>query len=46
MAVDFDIEYVKWNSIRHEDTLSRLLIYKESKDKTEEEFEDAFLHSV
>ena len=34
MAFDFDIEYVKGNSIPHVDTLSRLQFYKESKDKT------------
>lgn len=45
MAFDFDIEYVKWNSIPHVDALSRLRFYKESKDKTEE-FEDASLHWV
>ena len=44
MAFDFDIEYVKGNSIPHVDALSRLRFYKESKDKTEEEFEDTFLH--
>ena len=46
MAFDFDIEYVKENSIPHVDALSRLLFYKESKDKTEEEFKDTFLHWV
>ena len=46
MAFDFDIEYVKGNSIPHVDALSRLRFYKESKDKTEEEFEDTFLHWV
>ena len=46
MAFDFNIEYVKGNSIPHVDTLSRLWFYKESKDKTEEEFEDTFLHWV
>ena len=45
MAFDFDIEYVKENSIPHEDALSRLRFYKESKDKIEE-FEDTFLHWV
>ena len=45
MAFDFDIEYVKGNSIPHVDALSRLRFYKESKDKTEE-FEDSFLHWV
>ncbi len=34
MAFDFDIEYVKGNSIPHVDALSRLRFYKESKDKT------------
>ena len=43
MAFDFDIEYVKGNSIPHVDALSRLRFYKESTDKTEEEFEDTFL---
>ena len=42
MGFDFDIEYVKGNSILHVDALSRLRFYKESKDKTEEEFEDTF----
>ena len=37
MVFDFDIE-------SHVDALSRLRFYKESKDKTEEEFEDTFLH--
>ena len=46
MAFDFDIEYVKGNPIPHVDALSRLWFYKESKDKTEEEFEDTFLHLV
>ena len=45
MAFDFDIEYVKGNSISHVDALSRLWFYKESKDKTEES-EDTFLHWV
>ena len=45
MTFDFDIEYVKGNSIPHVDPLSRLEFYKESKDKTEE-FEDTFLHWV
>ena len=44
MAFNFDIEYVKGNSIPHVDALSRLRFNKESKDKTEEEFEDTFLH--
>ena len=46
MAFDFDIEYFKGNSIPHLDALSRLRFYKESKDKTEEELEDTFLHWV
>ena len=46
MAFDLDIEYVKGNSIPHVDALSRLRFYKESKDKTEEEFEDTFLHWI
>ena len=46
MAFDFDIEYVKGNSFPHVDALSRLQFYKESKVKTEEEFEDTFLHWV
>ena len=33
MALDFDIEYVKGNSIPHVDALSRLRFYKESEDK-------------
>ena len=45
MTFDFDIEYVKENSIPHVDALSRLQFYKVSKDKTEE-FEDTFLHWV
>ena len=45
MAFEFDIEYIKGNSIPHVDALSRLQFYKESKDKTEE-FEDTFLHWV
>ena len=44
MAFDFNIEYVKGNSIPHIDALSRLRFYKESKDKTVEEFEDTFLN--
>ena len=36
----------KENSISHVDALSRLRFYKKSKYKTEEEFEDAFLHWV
>ena len=36
MAFDFDIEYIKENLIPHENALSRLRFYKESKDKTEE----------
>ena len=46
MAFDFDIEYVKGSSIPHVDALSRLRFNKESKDKSEEEFEDTFLHWV
>ena len=46
MAFDFDIEYVKGNSIQRVDALSRLQFYKESKDKTGEEFEDTFLHWI
>ena len=42
MVFEFDIEYVKGNSIPQVDALSRLQFYKESKDKTEEEFEDTF----
>ena len=45
IAFDFDIKYVKGNSIIYVDALSRLRFYKESKDKTEE-FEDTFLHRV
>ena len=45
MAFDFNIEYVKENSIPHVDALSRLRFYKESKNKTEE-FADTFLHWV
>ena len=45
MAFDFDVEYVKGNSILHVDAISRLRFYKESKDKTEE-FEYTFLHWV
>ena len=33
MAFDFDIKYVKENSILHVDALSRLQYYKESKEK-------------
>ena len=36
----------KENSIPHVDALSRLRFYKESKDKTEQEFEVTFLHWV
>ena len=32
--------------IPHKDALPRLRFYKESKDKTEEKFEDTFLHWV
>ena len=39
MAFDFDLKYVKGNSILHVDELSRLRFYKESKDNT-------FLHWV
>ena len=46
MIFDFDIKYVKGNSIPHIDVLSRLWFYKGSKDKAEEEFEDTFLHWV
>ena len=46
MAFDFEIENVNGNSIPHIDALSRLRFYKESKDKTEEEFKDTFLHWV
>ena len=45
MAFDFDIEYVKGNSIPHVEALSGLQFYKESKDKTDE-FEDTSLHWV
>ena len=43
MAFDFDIEYVKGNSIPHVNAQSRLPFYKELKDETEE-FKDTFLH--
>ena len=43
LAFEFDIEYVKGNSIPHVAALSRLWFYKESKDKTEEEFEHTFI---
>ena len=46
MAFDFDIEYVKGNSIPHVDAISRLQFYKKLTDKTEEEFEDILLHWV
>ena len=46
MTFDFDIEYVSENSIQHVGALSRLRFYKESKDKTEEQFEDTFSHWV
>ena len=46
MVFDFDIDYVKGNSISHVDAQSRLRFYKESKDKTEDEFKDTFLHWV
>ena len=46
MAFDFDIVYVKGNSIPLVDALSRLQFYKELKDKIEEEFEDTFLHWI
>ena len=46
MAFDFDKKCVKGNSIPHIDALSRLRFYKVSKHKTEEEFEDTFLHWV
>ena len=46
MAFDIDIEYVKGNSIVCVDAISRLQFYKESRDKTGEEFEDTFLHWV
>ena len=45
MEFDFDIEYVKGNSIPLVYALSRLRFYKEWKDKTEE-FQDTFLHWV
>ena len=44
MAFDFDIEYVKGNPIPHVDVPLKLQFYKDSKDKTKEEFEDIFLH--
>ena len=46
IAFDVDIEYVKGNSIPHVGAQSRLWFYKESKDKTEKEFKDTFLHWV
>ena len=46
MAFEFDIEYVKWNLIPLVDALLRLRFYTESKDKTEEESEDTYLHRV
>ena len=42
MVFDFDIKYVKGNSIPHVDALSIMQFYKESKDKIEEEIEDTF----
>ena len=45
MAFDFDIEYIKGNSILLVDAKSRLGFYKVLKDKIEE-FEDTFLHWV
>ena len=44
MAFDFDIEYVKGNSIPLEDSLWGLRFCMELKDKTE--FKDTFLHLV
>ena len=44
IAFDFDTEYVKGNLIPRVDALSKLWFYKKSKDKTEEEFEETFLH--
>ena len=41
---DFDVDHVKGNSIPLVEALSMLQFYKESKDKTEKEFEDRFLH--
>ena len=41
MAFDFDIEYVKGNTIPHVDALSRLPFYKELKVEIED-FEDTF----
>ena len=46
MAFDFDIEYVKGNSIPRVDILSRLQFNKELKDKTEEEYDDTFLYGL
>ena len=46
MAFDFDIEYLKENSIPRVHALSRLRFYKASKDKTLEGFEYTFLHWV
>ena len=45
MAFDFDIEYIKGNSIPRVDALSSLRFYKNSKDKIEKS-EDTFLHWV
>ena len=45
MTFDFDIEYIKGNSIPKVDALSRLRFYEEPKDKTEES-EDTFLHWI
>lgn len=42
MAVDFDMEYVKGNSIQHMDVLSSLKFYIESNENTDKKFEYKF----
>ena len=46
MTFDFYVKYVKGNSVLYVDAKSRLRFYKESKDETEEEFENRFLHWI
>ena len=46
MAFDIDTTYVNGKSISHVDAQWRFRFYKESKNKTKQEFQDTFLHWV
>lgn len=46
MGFDFNIEYVKGNSVPHMNALSRLRFCKDPKENIKETFENTVLHWV